>query len=602
MKTPKFLFKRSTAKTCLFPLSAILLFFAFFTFFPTTESTANAAETDPDDGITVTTSDNITFDSVHSGDVKITKNTVSVSSSAAYGYKLYLSTDSVAHQSISKSNANTVSKIEPTPGTFDNPSMLTNNTWGYALAGQGGFDEVYDTTSSDENSKFAAIPLVDNKQLIHSTTSATSNDDIDIYYGIKVDDSIESGKYETLITYTAVASEAPATAKAIFGDNDNLNLVYDNKTYKIGDVYSDNLSDEVAIIDVREIDLDSGYRSISVKSYSPADPTSINIDASFAAARPTNLSGWFYDFRKVNSITNLQNLNTSQVTDMSWMFCQLGLDYSVKTFDIDVSSWDVSNVTDMSHMFKNVATFATTWNITGLDKWDISNVTNMESTFEGANYKATTWGLNGIENWDVSNVVNMHMVFFTTGEYVQNLNLDLSNWNVGNVTDMGDAFGYFGKYSETLNLNLSNWDTSNVSNMGRMFYWTGINATSFNISGLSGWNTGSVTDMHSMFESTGEHAENWDIEDLDNWNTSNVTDMSKMFDHSGYYTTGVWNIGVISNWDTSNVTNMDYMFDGAGKYTTNRKANDLSGWNVDKVQSHKFFSYHDSITQPIWVR
>ena len=45
------------------------------------------------------------------------------------------------------------------------------------------------------------------------------------------------------------------------------------------------------------------------------------------------------------------------------------------SFNQDISSWDVSNVTDMSGMFSN-----TPFN-QNISTWDVSNVTNMDGMF-----------------------------------------------------------------------------------------------------------------------------------------------------------------------------------------------------------------------------
>ena len=58
-------------------------------------------------------------------------------------------------------------------------------------------------------------------------------------------------------------------------------------------------------------------------------------DASFRDFRPTTTAGWFKGLRSLKSIEGFENLNTSQVTDMSQMFadCQSlkALDYPTLT-------------------------------------------------------------------------------------------------------------------------------------------------------------------------------------------------------------------------------------------------------------------------------
>ena len=78
------------------------------------------------------------------------------------------------------------------------------------------------------------------------------------------------------------------------------------------------------------------------------------IDSSFADYRPTSTSHWFQSMGAYIgednefSIANLENLNTSAVTDMSYMFYHSTY-FNGKT--LDLSHFDTSNVTNMSYMF-----------------------------------------------------------------------------------------------------------------------------------------------------------------------------------------------------------------------------------------------------------
>ena len=50
-------------------------------------------------------------------------------------------------------------------------------------------------------------------------------------------------------------------------------------------------------------------------------------------------------------------------------------------FNQDISSWNTSNVTDMSHMFSGATAFNQP-----LNTWDVSNVTDMSYMFAGVRY------------------------------------------------------------------------------------------------------------------------------------------------------------------------------------------------------------------------
>lgn len=94
--------------------------------------------------------------------------------------------------------------------------------------------------------------------------------------------------------------------------------------------------------------------------------------------------------------SNASTSVTSKVTNMSGLFQDKVL--SDENFSIDITHWDVSNVTNMSNMFKN-ADFGA-----GYDKslavWDVSNVINFDNMFEnslGFNNDLTYWNVSHIE-------------------------------------------------------------------------------------------------------------------------------------------------------------------------------------------------------------
>ena len=53
--------------------------------------------------------------------------------------------------------------------------------------------------------------------------------------------------------------------------------------------------------------------------------------------------------------------------------------YDVKSFNEDISRWDVSNVRDMSDMFQGATSFNR-----DISKWEVSSVSNMNNMFRNA--------------------------------------------------------------------------------------------------------------------------------------------------------------------------------------------------------------------------
>ena len=90
---------------------------------------------------------------------------------------------------------------------------------------------------------------------------------------------------------------------------------------------------------------------------------------------------------------------------------------------IDISDWDVSNVTNMCGMFFMCKELKSVGDIS---KWNVSKVTDMNSMFNGCNELEF---IGDISKWNVSNVTNMGHMFNSCN----NFNQDISNWNVSKV-------------------------------------------------------------------------------------------------------------------------------------------------------------------------
>ena len=113
---------------------------------------------------------------------------------------------------------------------------------------------------------------------------------------------------------------------------------------------------------------------------------------------------------------------TTFVTNTQGIFAQ------ATPFNQDISSWDMSNVTNMTGMF-NGANGATTFN-QDISNWDVCSVTSMSFMFFD-NFSFNQ----DISNWDVSNVIYMEYTLYGATSF----NQDLSSWSVDGVTNC-DAF------------------------------------------------------------------------------------------------------------------------------------------------------------------
>ena len=153
------------------------------------------------------------------------------------------------------------------------------------------------------------------------------------------------------------------------------------------------------------------------------------IDPSFKDFRPTTTSKWFSFLTALTQITGMENLNTSEVTDMSRMF-----DGCSALTKINVTKFDTKNVTDMSGMFSG-CTALTQLNIT---KFDTKNVTNMNRMFEVCSALTKL----DVSKFDTKNVTDMSEMFYGCTALTQ---LDVTKFNTKNVTDMSSMFHYCSK-------------------------------------------------------------------------------------------------------------------------------------------------------------
>ena len=146
--------------------------------------------------------------------------------------------------------------------------------------------------------------------------------------------------------------------------------------------------------------------------------------------QPLSTAYWFCYMRDCEKF-DLNNLDTSNVTDMSYMFAWAG--FNVSNFQIDgVSNFNVSKVGNMSYMFAYMARDASSL-VMNLMNWNVLRVTNMSYMFAGTGYNAKTFNLGTLGIWRVSNVTNMDAMFKETG-YRANWYMYLRDWDVKKVT------------------------------------------------------------------------------------------------------------------------------------------------------------------------
>ena len=290
--------------------------------------------------------------------------------------------------------------------------------------------------------------------------------------------------------------------------------------------------------------------------------------------RVTNMSNMFKNSGFLHSGGEISSLDTSNVTDMSYMFAGT-------QFNKPIGQWDVSKVTNMSAMFKNNTKF-NNYASPNLKDWDVSKVTNMSAMFDGATRFNKDLG-----DWNTKSVTDMSFMFQGATKF----NQDLSGWDTSNVTTIARMFNgasLFTNNGVSLNTDGDKWNVSKVTSMDYTFAGTKYNSS------LADWNVSKVTNFNGMFRgSLFNHAsiDNWKLNVNDNikcsqmfylssfnqplssWNTGKIDNMSLMFAGCSFNRD-------ISGWNTQSVTDMNGMFEGNNQFNQ-----DISEWNVLNVSN-----------------
>ena len=121
-------------------------------------------------------------------------------------------------------------------------------------------------------------------------------------------------------------------------------------------------------------------------------------DDSFAKARPVTCMCWFFGCTNLKNIEGINNLNTTEVTDMGAMFRNCS-----SLTDLDVSGFDTRKVTTMGTMFSGCSKLSTL-DVSG---FDTKNVTNMREMFSGCSKLATIYVSDKFVTTNVTDGKNM---------------------------------------------------------------------------------------------------------------------------------------------------------------------------------------------------
>jgi hypothetical protein len=336
-----------------------------------------------------------------------------------------------------------------------------------------------------------------------------------------------------------------------------------------------------------------------------------------------NLSNW--DFSNVTNAeglfkdnTNFDNGGKDPFWDTSVLINASHMFQGCSSFNRDLSSMIMSNVTTTSHMFYN----ATKYEGTGIgDGWDLQSCTDMTSMFEGASSfnQYLSWGIgtrshlkrmfknassfrNGFGSrffssfgplylGDTSSVTDFTSMFEGATSFDWpgriELHLDSATTTEAMFANTPNMYGIIQGHLRSDGT--ETFYTGNVTNMSRMFESSAVLEVHLN--------TDSVTTMEAMFKNAigSPITKVFDLVShvIGNayytWNTANVTNFSEMFSGANTFN------GDLSSFDTSSGEDFSQMFKNATIYNQ-----DITGWDVSSSQDmSEMFSGASALRQNI---
>ena len=166
----------------------------------------------------------------------------------------------------------------------------------------------------------------------------------------------------------------------------------------------------------------------------------------YTAVDLASLEQWINDGKDLSKVVTTK-VETIGNSPLAILFAK---DNRVGTAEIKgIEGWDVSNWTDMGGLF-----YSTEKVNVDLSGWDVSQV-----SFMGLAMQLGDVNIN-INNWDVSNVTNMTSLFIgaNNSDYIDGM--DLSEWDVSEVVECSGLTSYFDdtNWPESKRPNFTNCD------------------------------------------------------------------------------------------------------------------------------------------------
>ena len=316
--------------------------------------------------------------------------TVNTNNKTGYTATLNSETDETALVNNDSSNGAKINSISSTGLLGD----FSNNTWGYKFGA---------------STNYVPIPALSTPaQILQTTVKTNGNETNSIKIGMKLGDNLESGRYTNKLVFSiltnnynriAIMTEGPdfnTKLRALGAATDKIEHFKKSSVAPAASMNTVNIDDEASDYEIKlwldPTDKTAYYYAESEKVY-------LNVDSGLMFYRE-------YNEQKIKNIVelDLSNFDTSQVTDMQFMFSGTSLT------SLNLSNFDTSKVMKMSNMFFNMRNL-TSLNLTN---FNTSKVTDMEDMFSLSNDYASDDKLEKIyanNDFDISKLTAFSNMF-----------------------------------------------------------------------------------------------------------------------------------------------------------------------------------------------
>ena len=145
---------------------------------------------------------NVSVTPVSGGSQSSASDTVTVATNNASGYALTMEDSDSDTDLVNGGNT-----ISAHAGTYGTPTVLANNSWGYAVPG-GNFDVSYSALNNvtSSGSLWAGMPASGAPVTLKTTASTSSGDVTTVWYSVKADTTNPNGTYTDTVSYTATTN------------------------------------------------------------------------------------------------------------------------------------------------------------------------------------------------------------------------------------------------------------------------------------------------------------------------------------------------------------------------------------------------------------